>query len=173
MTFTRRSFLHTLGLAATGMALQKVVPSEIWHIPENVIAYDGPASMEWMLAAALASLASNLPSDQFRHIPGSHRLSADGMHMLAVDIADDFSMTKDRMKRCYIDPAMAALGEAIRERKPKICLSLALPPHAAELKACGKMVNERHGLDLRFLRAQDMSVYPEVRFINRFDVMVA
>lgn len=187
---SRRSFLSTLGIAASGIALRPslVRTASKWLVPEDVVVYDGPINLEWLLAESVAALAANLDHKQFRYIPELSRLMPD-QHHLGIDFrferADQFSR-KD-FRATYIEPAMSQLAQAIESRKPRTCLMLELPK---SVEYAGRIVNERAGLDLRFIRAWDIGSPADTytdhnggevfeiparspNWINRFDILVA
>lgn len=185
---SRRSFLSTLGIAASGIAL---VPNTAkiagkWLIPENVVAYDGPVSLEWILAESLAVFAANLDHQQFRHVdqPAGVRPGAT-WRGIDFQIAErELQRSRKEFREIYIEPGMNQLAQAIRNVSPKplTCLALEVP---RGVEFAGRMVNEQHGLDLRFVRAWHMGDEGFTDFdgsyipgrppgwINRFDVCVA
>jgi hypothetical protein len=187
---SRRSFLSALGIAASGVALvPKMRVANRWLIPESIVAYDGPVSLEWILAESLAALAANLSFEQFRHVDEPSKLYAGASHRgISFEMNDrTMQLSRKEVREQYIEPSMDCLASEIKFLKPQTCLALDVP-QAVEF--AGRMVNEKHGLDLRFIRAWDMgspayfaesdeTLQPiEIPsrpsgWINRFDILVA
>jgi hypothetical protein len=195
---TRRNFLTTLGMAAGVAFAPKILTKSLWQIPQDLVAWDGPATLEWCLAAAVAELAANLPHDRFRHVPHLKNLGdpliPQHAHYLGISFSFDpqSGPTRREVRERFLKPAMAQLADEINFRKPRTCFALPVPN---ALEYAGRIVNEEHGLDLRFCRAWDIghSWTPEdeegnprldavgepiVHFsppgwINRFDIAVA
>jgi hypothetical protein len=190
VTISRRSFLSALGIAASGVALvPKMRVANRWLIPESIVAYDGPVSLEWILAESLAALAANLSFEQFRHVDEPSKLFAGASHRgIDFEMNDrNLQLSRKEFREIYIEPAMGCMAEEIKFLKPRTCLALDVP-QAVEF--AGRMVNEKHGLDLRFIRAWDMGSTVDTytdeetgRVIelpsrppawrNRFDILVA
>jgi hypothetical protein len=187
---SRRSFLSALGIAASGVALvPKMRLANRWLIPESIVAYDGPVSLEWILAESLAALAANLSFEQFRHVDEPSKLFAGASHRgISFEMNDrTMQLSRKEVREQYIEPSMDCLANEIKFLNPRTCLALDVP-QAVEF--AGRMVNEKHGLDLRFIRAWDMgspayfaesdeTLQPiEIPsrpsgWINRFDILVA
>lgn len=182
---TRRSFLATLGIAASGIAFR---PSLDFLVPDNIVSYEGEPNLRWLLAEAVAALGANLPENQFRHVNQPSSL-AEGRHQFGVNFRWNerlMTLSKKEIREQYIDPAMHALANEIRFRKAKTCFALDVP-HAVEETA--RIYAPKHGLDLRFIRAWDSGAPPHsftdrhgetvellprpAGWIARFDMLVA
>jgi hypothetical protein len=155
MHTTRRSFLHTLGIAAAGIAFR---PVGGFLVPDNIVLYDGEPNLRWLLAESVAQLAAELPEKQFHHVPEPTRLtgtmiSFSNMHQFGVHLRwkDDFlQRSKDEIREQYLRPAMCQMANEIRFLKPTTCFRLEMP---RAVENCAAISAPKHGLDLRFIRA--------------------
>lgn len=185
---TRRSFLQTLGMAAAGVAFGKTLPwSTVWHVPRDLHAYDGPVNMYWILADAVATLADNLPAEQFHYVAKPHRFGQQPMQQWGIDLRfdeDDLKRSRKEFHSYFIEPAMIQMANTLREYGAKTCFALELP---TAVEHAARLCNPEHGFDLRFCRAFDIGGCGEYEddngklvawerppgYINRFDVAVA
>jgi hypothetical protein len=201
MTSTRRSFLHTLGIAASGIAFAPLAKFESLLLPDHIVEYDGEPNLRWMLAESVALLAAELPSDQFRANPPTRKIDGlmEGMYQFGLDMSlpDDWlsKYSKDQMRAYYLKPAMQQFAQEIRFRKAKLCYPLML---LDAVEHCANISAPKHGLNLRFVRAWNqignpiakrdpvngeplhdengdlvIEGYGPPRFVNRFDMLVA
>lgn len=196
---TRRSFLQALGMAAGGLALAPALAAKgLWYVPKDFVSYDGPITIEWILAESVACLAAALPVNQFNKKPIRKVIPQLSSSQLGVDASfrdSDFQWSREQFKEHYLTPAMHQLASTIRERKATTCYPLAVP-HACEY--AGRFCNEEQNFDLRFVRAYDpighieyvyddetgthkldhrgepiIAKLGEPRWINRWDILVS
>lgn len=179
---SRRSFLHTLGIAAAGIAFR---PKLDFLVPDNIVAYDGEANLRWLMAESVALLAAELPEKQFRPMPGPARLGAvqDGYQFgIQFPFDDDFlKRPKEEIREMYIRPAMGQLAQQVLFRKARCSFPL---PLSNAMNDCARIRSPKNGLDLRFMRAWDIGhswtdeetgkeCFTPPQWRARFDMLIA